>query len=100
MMTERCRCFLLFEAGIPPVTNHHAIDNTVLRRSRIAARKGAEDCEFLAIQLFASPIDFRQTVMGVEHRSRIPRARFPPAGHPPRTHRVLKLSRLPDYLLS
>jgi len=40
------------------VTNHHAIDNAVLRRSRIVARKGAEDCEFLAIQLFARPDRF------------------------------------------
>src|SRR6266403_1580328 len=98
-MTERCRYFLLFEAGIPPVTNHHAIDNAVLRRSRIVARKGAEDCEFLAIQLFARPIDFRQTVMGIDHCSRVPGEMFPAAGDARSTQRVVKRRRVPDYLL-
>src|SRR5438876_3491521 len=98
-MTERCRCFLLFEAGIPPVTNHHAIDNMVLGRSRIVARKSTEDCEFFAIQLFAGPIDFRQTMMGIDHRSRITGEMFPAAGHARSTQRVVKRSRVPDYLL-
>src|SRR5256885_8823786 len=98
-MTERCRCFLLFEAGIPPVTNHHAIDNMVLCRPRIAARKSAEDCEFFAIQLFAGPIDFRQTMMGIDHRSGITGKMFPTAGYPRGTQRIIKRSRVPDHLL-
>src|SRR5438067_12929197 len=98
-MTERCRCFLLFEAGIPPVTNHYAIDNMVLCRSRIAARKSAEDCEFSAIQLFAGPIDFRQTMMGIDHRSRIAGEMFPAPGHAASTQSVVKRRRVPEYLL-
>src|SRR5258708_27149118 len=99
-MTERCRCFLLLETGIPPVTNHHAIDNAVLRRSRVVARNGAEDCEFLAIQLFASPIDFPQTVMGIDHGSRLTGEMFPAAGHTRRTQSSVNRSRVPDYLLA
>src|SRR4029077_14015721 len=98
-MTERRRRFLLFEAGIPPVTNHHAIDNMVLCRSRNVARKSAEDCEFFAIQLFAGPIDFRQTMMGIDHRSRIAGEMLPAAGHARSTQRIVKRSRVPDYLL-
>src|SRR5437899_1390750 len=97
-MTERCRCFLLFETGIPPVTNHHAIDNMVLCRSRIVARKSAEDCELLAIQLFASPIDFRQTMMGINHGSRVTGEMFPAAGYARSPQCVVKRSRVPDYL--
>ena len=81
------------------MTNHHAIDNMVLCRSRIVARKSAEDCEFFAIQLFAGPIDFRQTVMGIDHRSRITGEMFPAAGHARSSQCVVKRSRVPDYLL-
>src|SRR5438105_7821212 len=98
-LTERRRCFLLFEAGIPPVTNHHAIENVVLRSSRTAARKSAEDCELLAIQLVASPIDFRQTVMSIDHRSGVAGEMFSAAGDARRTQCIIKRSRVPDYLL-
>src|SRR4029077_15051467 len=98
-MTERRRRFLLFEAGIPPVTNHHAIDNMVLCPSRIVARKSAEGCEVFAIQLFAGPIDFRQTMMGIDHRSRITGEMFPAAGDARSPQRVVKRRRVPDYLL-
>src|SRR6266699_2547248 len=98
-MTERGRRFLLFETGIPPVTNHHAIDNMGLRSSRIAARKSTEDCEFFAIQLFPSAIDFRQTVMGIDDGRRIAGEMFPAAGYPRSTQRAVERSRVPDYLL-
>src|SRR5437868_14423713 len=94
-MTERRRCFLLFETGIPPVTNHHAIDEVgaielnrpcfrcrprCRRSRRTAARKSAEDSEVFAIQLFLGPFDFRQTVMRIDHCSRVPGEMFPAAG--------------------
>src|SRR2546421_5157159 len=98
-MTQRCRCFLLFETGIPPVTNHHAIDNMALRRSRSVADKSTEDCKLLAIQLFTGAIDFRQTVMGIDHGSRIAGEMFPAAGYPRHPQRVVERSRVPDHLL-
>src|SRR6266480_6384639 len=98
-MTERRRCFLLFETGIPPVTNHHAIDNVALRSSRTAARKSMEDCKFFAIQLFAGTIDFRQTMMGIDDGSRIAGEMFPAAGYARSTQRAVERSRVPDYLL-
>src|SRR5437879_13474161 len=99
-MTERRRCFLLFETGIPPVTNHHAIDNVGLGGSRPAACKSAEDCEFFAIQLFASAIDFWQTMVGIDDCSGIAREMFPAAGDACTTQRVVKRSRIRDYLLN
>src|SRR5438874_7421117 len=98
-MTERGRCFLLFETGIPPVTNHHAIDNIVLGSSRTVAGKSAEDREFFAIQLFTGPIDFRQTMMGIDHGSGITGKMFPTAGYPRGTQGIIKRSRVPDHLL-
>src|SRR5882724_5872200 len=98
-MTERRRCFLLFETGIPPVTNHHAIDNMALRSSRTAVRKSTEDCELFAIQLFTGTIDFRQTMMGIDDCSRIAGEMFPAAGYPRGTQRAVERSRVPDYLL-
>src|SRR5437763_10469049 len=99
MMTERRRCFLLFETGIPPMTNHHAIDNIVLGSSRTVAYKSAEDCEFFAIQLFTGTIDFRQTMMGIDDGSRIAGEMFPAACYPRNTQRAIEHSRVPDYLL-
>src|SRR5438093_8530473 len=98
-MTERRRCFLLFETGIPPVANHHAIDNMALRSSRTAAGKSAEDCQLFAIQLFASTIDLRQTVMGIDDGSRIAGKMFSAAGYSRSAQRVVKGSRVPDHLL-
>src|SRR5437762_5705375 len=98
-MTERRRCFLLFETGIPPVTNHHAIDNVVLGSSRTVARKSAEDCELFAIQLFTGTIDFRQTVMGIDDRGGIAGEMFPAACYPRNTQRAIEHSRVPDYLI-
>src|SRR4030095_9097945 len=98
-MTERCRCFLLFETGIPPVTNHHAIDNMALRSFRAAVRKSTEDCELFAIQLFTGTIDFRQTMMGIDDCRRITGEMGPAAGYPRVTQRAVERSRVPDYLL-
>src|SRR5437763_4897272 len=99
MMTERRRCFLLFETGIPPMTNHHAIDNIVLGSSRTVAYKSAKDCEFFAIQLFTGAIDFRQTMMRIDDGSRIAWKMFPAACYPRNTQRAIERSRVPDYLL-
>src|SRR5437763_15092445 len=71
----------------------------VLCCSRIAAGKSAEGCEFFAIQLFAGPIDFRQTVMGVDHCGGVAGEMFPAAGHARSAERVIERHRVPDYLL-
>jgi len=98
-MTERRRCFLLFETGIPPVTNHHAISIMVLRSSRTATPAKARRQRALRDPLFAGPIDFWQTVMGIDHRSGVAGEMFPAAGHARRSQRVVKRRRVPNNLL-